>query len=76
MPNATCVSRTCAFVFTAMTRNRTALDLFSAAGTELMVLLIVLLALGLSVSQYLSLGRERMRRVETKIRRRTTRRVA
>jgi len=70
------MSLPCAFTFAAMTRNRTALDILSAAGAELMVMLILVLALGLTVSRYLSGGRERIRRLETKMRRRATRRFA
>ena len=62
--------------FGAMARNRTAIDVFSAVGTEVMVLLLVVLAAGLSVAQYLSVARERMRRIEAKLRRREARRVA
>jgi hypothetical protein len=59
-----------------MTRNRTAIDVFSAIGTELMVLLLVVLAAGVSVARYLSVARERMRRVEARLRRRAARRMA
>jgi len=59
-----------------MARNRTAIDVFSAIGTELMVLLLVVLAAGLTVSRYFSVARERMRRVEARLRRRAARRVA
>ena len=59
-----------------MTRNRTAIDAFSAIGTELMVVLLLVLAMGLAVSQYFTLARDRMRRVEGKLRRRAARRVA
>jgi hypothetical protein len=59
-----------------MTRNRTAIDLFSAVGTELMVVLLLVLAMGLAVSQYFALARDRVRRVEVKLRRRAARRVA
>jgi hypothetical protein len=59
-----------------MTRNRTAIDVFSAVGTELMVVLLLVLAMGLTVSQYLALARDRVRRVEVKLRRRAARRVA
>jgi hypothetical protein len=58
-----------------MTRNRTAIDAFSAIGTELMVLLLLVLAMGLAVSQYFTLARDRVRRVEGKLRRRAARRV-
>jgi hypothetical protein len=59
-----------------MTRNRTALDVFSAVGTELMVVLLLVLAMGLAVSEYLTLARDRVRRFEMKVRRRAARRVA
>ena len=59
-----------------MTRNRTAIDAFSAIGTELMVVLLLVLAMGLAVSQYVTLARDRMRRVEGKLRRRAARRMA
>jgi len=58
-----------------MTRNRTAMDLFSTVGTELMVVLLLVLAMGLAVSQYFALAHVRMRRVEAKLRRRAARRV-
>ncbi|HUP41554.1 MAG TPA: hypothetical protein VM115_15620 [Vicinamibacterales bacterium] len=58
-----------------MTRNRTAIDLFSGIGTELMVVLLLVLAMGLAVSQYFTLAHDRMRRVEGKLRRRAARRV-
>lgn len=59
-----------------MTRNRTAIDAFNAIGTELMVVLLLVLAMGLAVSQYFTLASDRMRRVEGKLRRRAARRVA
>ena len=59
-----------------MTRNRTALNFLSAAGDELLVVLVLVLACGLTVSQYLSAGRDRIRRLETRVRRRATRRDA
>jgi hypothetical protein len=59
-----------------MTRNRTALDIFAALGTELMVLLLVVLATGLAVSRYIAAASERMRRLEVKVRRRAARRLA
>jgi hypothetical protein len=60
----------------AMTRNRTALDMLTTLGTQLTVILLFVLAAGLAVGQYLSAGRERMRRVELKIRKRASRRGA
>jgi hypothetical protein len=59
-----------------MTRNRTGLDIFAALGTELMVLLLVVLAGGLAVSRHIAAASERMRRLEVKVRRRAARRVA
>ncbi len=59
-----------------MTRNRTVLDTFTAIGTELMVVLLLVLAMGLAVSQYFTLARDRVRRVEGKLRRRAARRAA
>jgi hypothetical protein len=59
-----------------MTKNRTGIDLLSAFGTELMVLLLLVLAMGLAVAQYVTVARDRMRRVEGKLRRRAARRVA
>ena len=58
-----------------MTRNRTAIDVFSALGSELMVALLLVLAIGLAVSRYFTVTRERVRRVEVKLRRRAARRV-
>lgn len=52
------------------------MDLFSALGTELMVVLLLVLAMGLAVSEYFTLARDRVRRFETKVRRRAARRVA
>lgn len=57
-----------------MTRNRTVIDAFAAIGTELMVVLLLVLATGLAVSQ--NFARARVRRVEGKLRRRAARRVA
>jgi hypothetical protein len=59
-----------------MTRNRTVTDVFSAVGTELMVALLLVLAAGLAVSRYFALARDRVRRVEVKLRRRAARRAA
>jgi len=58
-----------------MTRNRTAIDVFSAVGTELMVVLLLVLAMGLTMAQYVEGARDRMRRVEGKLRRRAARRM-
>jgi len=59
-----------------MTRNRTGIDLVSTVGNELMVLLLLVLAMGLAVAQYMTVARDRMRRVEGQLRRRAARRVA
>jgi hypothetical protein len=59
-----------------MTKNRTGVDIFAALGTELMVLLLVVLAAGLGISRYIAAASERMRRVEMKLRRRAARRIA
>jgi hypothetical protein len=59
-----------------MTRNRTAIDVFSAVGTEFMVLLLLVLAMGLAVSRFFTGARDRVRRVEVKLRRRAARRMA
>ena len=56
-----------------MTRNRTAIDIFSALGTELIVVLLLTLAAGLAVSRYFWVAREHMRRVEVTLRRRALR---
>ena len=60
----------------AMTRNRTPIDLFSAVGTELLVVLLIVLAMGLAISEYFTMARDRVRRVEVKLRRRAARRIA
>jgi hypothetical protein len=59
-----------------MTRNRTAIDLLASLGAELMVLLLVVLAAGLALSRHVAVARDRMRRVDVKLRRRAARRVA
>jgi hypothetical protein len=59
-----------------VTRNRTAVDIFAALGTDFIVVLLVALAMGLAVSRYFWLAGERMRRVEAKIRKRDFRRFA
>jgi hypothetical protein len=59
-----------------MTRNRTAIDVFATLGTELMVLLLVVLAAGLAVSRYLAVARDRIRHVDVKRRRRAARDAA
>ena len=59
-----------------MTRNRTAIDLLSSVGTELMVVLLLVLAMGLAVSEYFTMARDRVRRLEVKLRRRAARRIA
>ena len=59
-----------------MTRNRTALDVFASLGTQMMVLLLLVLAFGVGIMEYFALVRERMRRLEVRLRRRAARRVA
>ena len=59
-----------------MHRNRTAIDLFSALGSEFIVVLLLTLAAGLAVSRYFWTVGEQMRRAEAKIRRRALRRFA
>lgn len=59
-----------------MTRNRTALDIFSALGTELIVAVLLTLAIGLAVSRYFWIAGEQMRRIEVKLRKRAMRRLA
>ena len=59
-----------------MTRNRTAVDILAAIGTQLMVVLLLVLAMGLAVSEYFTMTRDRVRRFEMKVRRRAARRVA
>ena len=59
-----------------MTENRTVIDVFAGFGTKLMVVLLVVLAMGVSVSEYIATARDRMRRVEGKLRRRAARRAA
>jgi hypothetical protein len=51
------------------------MDAFSAIGAELMVAVLLVLAMGLAVSQYFTLANDRMRRVEGRLRRRAARRV-
>jgi hypothetical protein len=52
------------------------MDVFSALGTQLMVLLLLVLAMGLAVTEYFAVARDRVRRFETRVRRRAARRVA
>ena len=59
-----------------MTRNRTALDTFPVMGSQLMIVLLVALAMGISVIEYFVMAREQVRRVEVRLRRRAARRVA
>jgi hypothetical protein len=48
----------------------------SAIGTESMVVLLLVLAMGFAVSEYFTLARDRVRRIEVRLRRRAARRVA
>ena len=57
-----------------MTENRTVIDVF-AVGTKLMVVLLLVLAMGVAVTEYVATARDRFRRVEGKRRRRAARRV-
>ena len=59
-----------------MTRNRTALDTLSAVGSQLMVILLVVLAMGVGITEYFMMARDRVRRVEVRLRRRAARRAA
>jgi hypothetical protein len=59
-----------------MTRNRTALDLFSMLGTQLIVVVIIAAATVLAVSRYFWLAGQQMRRMEMNVRRRALRRFA
>jgi hypothetical protein len=58
-----------------MTRNRTAVDLFFAFGVEFVVVLLVTLAIGLAISNYLWARREDLRRTDLRIKKRTSRRL-
>ena len=58
-----------------MTENRTVIDIFAALGTKLMVVLLLVLAMFVAVSNYIATARDRFRRVEVKLRRRAARRV-
>ena len=51
-------------------------DVFAALGTKVMAVLLVVLAAGLAISQYIAATSDRMRRLEVKLRRRATRRAA
>jgi hypothetical protein len=57
-----------------MTRNRTALDLLSALGTHLTVLLLFVLATVLAIARQFSVARWRTHDAEVKLRRRAARR--
>jgi hypothetical protein len=57
-----------------MTRNRTAIDLFSLLGTQLIVVVVLAAAAVLAVSRYFWMAGEQMRRVDVKVRRRALRR--
>jgi len=49
-----------------MTRNRTAIDLFSAFGVEFVVVLLLTLAIGLAITNYLWACREDLRRSDAR----------
>jgi hypothetical protein len=59
-----------------MTRNRTAIDVFSAISNQLIVVLLLALAVGLAMRRYFAVARDRLRRVEMRIRKRAARRIA
>lgn len=59
-----------------MTKNRTAIALFSAFGVEFLVLLLLTLAIGLAVSNYLWARREDLRRTDLRLDKRSSRRLA
>ena len=59
-----------------MTENRTAIDVLAAFGTKLMAVLLLVLAMAVTISQYFALARDRVRQVEGKLRRRAARRAA
>jgi hypothetical protein len=58
-----------------MTKNRTAVDLCFAFGPELVVVLLLALAIGLAISDYLWARREDLRRTDRRIDKRTSRRL-
>jgi len=59
-----------------MTRNRTALNFLSAAGTEMLAMLLLVLGAGLAVTRRFSIARQSMHRVEMRVRRRAARQQA
>ena len=59
-----------------MTRNRTALDIFSTLGPELIFVVVLALAIFLAVSRYFWLAGDERRRIDVKVRRRALRRLA
>ena len=59
-----------------MTRNRTILGLFPTFGTELLVLLLLTLAIGVAVSNYMLTMREELRRSDLAHGKRASRRPA
>jgi hypothetical protein len=59
-----------------MTRNRTAIDVFSTISNQLIVVLLLALAVGLAIRRYFAAARDQLRRVEMRIRKRAARRVA
>ena len=58
-----------------MTENRTVIDVFATLGTKLMVVLLLVLAMGVAITEQAATARDRLRRVEGKLRRRAARRV-
>jgi hypothetical protein len=59
-----------------MTRNRTDIDVLSTLGNQLLVVMLLVLAACLSISRHISAARDRLRRVEVRIRKRAVRHSA
>jgi hypothetical protein len=59
-----------------MTRNRTDIDVLSTLGNQLLVVMLLVLAACLSISRHISAARDRLRRVEVRIRKRAARHIA
>jgi hypothetical protein len=59
-----------------MTRNRTAIDVLSTLSNQLLVVLLLVLAASLAISRHFSAARDRLRRVEVRVRKRAARRIA
>ena len=52
------------------------MDLFAMLGSQLMVVLLFVLGMGVAVFEYAAVARDRVRRVDVKLRRRAARRIA